>query len=102
MTMRLEDLYAKQDEILRNVLNISVLDHFIFDLTDDNSQTSLKGAFKGIESLLMPECGKYLVVTTMVENPDCLILMFPQDSDDNVEMKVFNTKSGKYNDLTDG
>ena len=77
--MKLEELYAKCDQILgAGCLNVSPIDHFVFDLTDDNSQKSLKGAFPGIESVLMPEVGKFLVVATIVENPEILVLMFPE------------------------
>ena len=97
--MKLEELYAKYDEILRG-LNVSSIDKFVFDLTDENSQNSLKSAFPGIESLLMPECGKYLVVATIVENPDCLVLLFPEQSDGNLSLKVFNTKTSSSVELT--
>ena len=97
--MKLEELYAKYDEILRG-LNVSSIDKFVFDLTDENSQNSLKSAFPGIESLLMPECGKYLVVATIVENPDCLVLLFPEQSDGNLSLKVFNTKTSGSIELT--
>ena len=97
--MKLEELYAKYDEILHG-LNVSSIDKFVFDLTDENSQNSLKSAFPGIESLLMPECGKYLVVATIVENPDCLVLLFPEQSDGNLSLKVFNTKTSRSIELT--
>ena len=97
--MKLEELYAKYDEILHG-LNVSSIDKFVFDLTDENSQNSLKSAFPGIESLLMPECGKYLVVATIVENPDCLVLLFPEQSDGNLSLKVFNTKTSCSIELT--
>ena len=97
--MKLEELYAKYDEILHG-LNVSSIDKFVFDLTDENSQNSLKSAFPGIESLLMPECGKYLVVATIVENPDCLVLLFPEQSDGNLSLKVFNTKTSGSIELT--
>lgn len=97
--MKLEELYAKYDEILHG-LNVSSIDKFVFDLTDENSQNSLKSAFPGIESLLMPECGKYLVVATIVENPDCLVLLFPEQSDGNLSLKVFNTKTSSSVELT--
>lgn len=97
--MRLEELYAKYDAILRG-MNISAMDKFVFDLTDESSQNSLKSAFPGIESLLMPECGKYLVVATIVENPDCLVLLFPEQSDGNLSLKVFNTKTSSSAELT--
>ena len=97
--MKLEELYAKYDEILHG-LNVSSIDKFVFDLTDENSQNSLKSAFPGIESLLMPECGKYLVVATIVENPDCLVLLFPEQSDGNLSLKVFNTKTSSSIELT--
>ena len=97
--MKLEELYAKYDEILHG-LNVSSIDKFVFDLTDENSQNSLKSAFPGIESLLMPECGKYLVVATIVENPDCLVLLFPEPSDGHLSLKVFNTKTSGSIELT--
>lgn len=34
--MKAEELYAKCDGLLRD-LNVSILDHFIFDLSDENS-----------------------------------------------------------------
>ena len=46
--MKLEELYAKYDEILRG-LNVSSIDKFVFDLTDENSQNSLKSAFPLID-----------------------------------------------------
>lgn len=99
--MRPEELYAKYDSILGvGGLNISPIDHFIFDLTDENSQGSLKGAFPGIENLLMPEAGKYLVVATVAECPDCLMLLFPEQSDGNTGLKVFNTATKAACDLT--
>ena len=92
--MKLEELYAKYDEILGvGCLNVSPIDHFIFDLTDDNSQKSLKGAFPGIESVLMPEEGKFLVVATIVENPEILVLMFPEQTDGSLGLFAFNTKT---------
>ena len=74
--MKLEELYAKDDGILAG-MNVSPVDHFVFDLEDDSSQTSLKSAFPGMESILKPECGKYLVATPIVENPDVIVLLFP-------------------------
>lgn len=75
--MKLDELYAKYDEIAGR-LNVTPVDHFIFDLTDDNSQKSLRSTFPGIEATLMPESGKYLVASPTVENPGLLVLMFPQ------------------------
>ena len=75
--MKLEELYAKYDEIAR-ALNVTPIDHFIFDLADENSQKSLKSAFPGIETTLMPESGNYLVAAPIVEGQDILLLMFPQ------------------------
>jgi hypothetical protein len=74
--MKLEEIYAKYDDMLRG-MNVSPIDKFVFDLTDENSQKSIKQAFPGIEALLMPESGKYLVVATLMESPECLMLMFP-------------------------
>ena len=92
--MKLEELYAKCDQILgAGCLNVSPIDHFVFDLTDDNSQKSLKGAFPGIESVLMPEEGKFLVVATIVENPEILVLMFPEQTDGSLGLFAFNTKT---------
>ena len=57
--MKLEELYAKCDQIVGvGGLNTTPVDHFIFDLGDESSQNSLKGVFHGIEDVLMPECGK--------------------------------------------
>ena len=83
-----------------NKLNVTKNQHFIFDLTDENSQNSLKRAFPGIDSLIIPESGKYLVVTTIVENTDCLLMLFPETTDGNLSIKVFNTKTMKSEDLT--
>ena len=99
--MKLEELYAKYDHILGpDGLKVTQTDHFIFDLTDDNSQKSLKQAFPGIESLLMPESGKYLVVAPIVENQDILVLMFPQQTDGSLALWAFNVKTKKGCDLT--
>ena len=98
--MKLEELYSKLDSVLSGGLNISVQDHFIFDLTDENSQKSLKQGFPGIESLMMPEAGRYLIVATFVENPECLMLLFPEQTNGNLSLRVFNTKSGKAKELT--
>ena len=99
--MKLDELYAKYDHILGpDGLKVSQTDHFIFDLTDENSQKSLKGAFPGIESLLMPESGKYLVVSPIVENPDLLVIMFPQQTDGSLALWAFNVKTKKGCDLT--
>lgn len=77
--MTVDELYAKYDNVVGNGgLNVTPTDHFVFDLSDENSQGSLKTAFPGIESVLMPECGKYLVVAPIVENQDLLVLLFPQ------------------------
>ena len=78
--MKIEELYAKYDRVL-NKLNVTKNQHFIFDLSDENSQNSLKRAFPGIESLIIPENGKYVVVTTIVENTDCLLMLFPETTD---------------------
>lgn len=99
--MKLEELYAKYDHILGpDGLKVTQTDHFIFDLADDNSQKSLKQAFPGIESLLMPESGKYLVVAPIVENQDILVLMFPQQTDGSLALWAFNVKTKKGCDLT--
>lgn len=99
--MKLEELYAKYDHILGpDGLKVTQTDHFIFDLADDNSQKSLKQAFPGIESLLMPESGKYLVVAPIVENQDILVLMFPQQTDGGLALWAFNVKTKKGCDLT--
>ena len=97
--MKLEELYAKYDEIVGK-MNVNPIDHFIFDLTDENSQRSLKESFPGIESILMPESGKYLVAAPIVENQDCLILMFPQKTDGNLGLWVYNTKTKGKSELT--
>ena len=94
--MRLEELYAKYDAIVgAGGFNVTPIQHFVFDLTDENSQNSLKAAFPGIESLLMPESGKYLVASTIVEQPDILVLMFPSQSDGSLGLSVFNTATKK-------
>ena len=94
--MRLEELYAKYDAIVGpGGFNVTPIQHFVFDLTDENSQNSLKVAFPGIESLLMPESGKYLVASTIVEKPDILVLMFPSQSDGSLGLSVFNTTTKK-------
>lgn len=97
--MKLEELYAKYDEIVGK-MNVNPIDHFIFDLTDENSQKSLKESFPGIESILMPESGKYLVAAPIVENQDCLVLMFPQKTDGNLGLWVYNTKTKGKSELT--
>lgn len=94
--MRLEDLYSKYDAIVgAGGLNVTPVDHFVFDLTDENSQAGLKAAFPGIESLLMPEVGKYLVASTIVEQPNILVLMFPSQSDGSLGLCAFNTQTKK-------
>lgn len=99
--MKLEELYAKCDQILgAGCLNVSPIDHFVFDLTDDNSQKSLKSAFPGIESVLMPEVGKFLVVATIVESPDILVLMFPEQTDKSLGLFAFNAKTRRSIQLT--
>ena len=101
--MKLEELYAKCDQILgAGCLNVSPIDHFVFDLTDDNSQKSLKSAFPGIESVLMPEVGKFLVVATIVESPDILVLMFPEQTDKSLGLFAFNAKTRRSIQLTNG
>lgn len=101
--MRLEELYAKFDTIVgAGGFNVTPVEHFVFDLTDENSQNSLKAAFPGIESLLMPESGKYLVASTIVEKPEILVLMFPSQADGSLGLCAFNTatKKGKRLDNT--
>ena len=94
--MRLEELYAKYDRIVgADGLNVTPIEHFVFDLTDENSQNSLKMAFPGIESLLMPESGKYLVASTIVEKPSILVLMFPSQADGSLGLCAFNTETKK-------
>lgn len=94
--MKLDELYAKYDHILGpDGLKVSPTDHFIFDLTDENSQKSLKTAFPGIESMLMPESGKYLVISPIVENQNILVMMFPQKTDGSIGLWAFNTKDMK-------
>lgn len=99
--MKLEELYAKYDEIVGK-MNVNPIDHFIFDLADENSQKSLKDSFPGIESILMPESGKYLVVSPIVEDQNCLVLMFPQQTDGSLGLWVYNTKTRGKTDLTGG
>ena len=99
--MKLEELYAKYDEIVGK-MNITPIDHFIFDLTDENSQKSLKENFPGIEAILMPEAGKYLVAAPVVEKEDCLVLLFPQKTDGSVGLWAYNTKTKGKSELTDG
>ena len=94
--MRLEELYSKYDAIVgAGGFNVTPVDHFVFDLTDENSQAGLKAAFPGIESLLMPEVGKYLVASTIVEQPNILVLMFPSQSDGSLGLCAFNTQTKK-------
>ena len=102
--MKIDELYAKYDHILGpDGLKVNQTDHFIFDLTDDNSQKSLKLAFPGIETVIMPESGKYLVVSPIVESPDILVMMFPQQSDGSLGLWAFNTKIKKgCNLINDG
>ena len=99
--MKLEELYAKYDEIVGK-MNITPIDHFIFDLTDENSQKSLKENFPGIEAILMPEAGKYLVAAPVVEMQDCLVLLFPQKTDGSAGLWAYNTKTKGKAELTDG
>ena len=96
--MRLEELYSKYDKIL-NGLNVHPIQHCIFDLSDENSQNSLKSTFSGIESVIMPECGKYLVMTSLMEDPNCLLLLFPEQSDGNLSISAFNMKNGTSKQL---
>ena len=100
--MKLDELYAKYDHILGpDGLGVSQTDHFTFDLADENSQKSLRIAFPGIESMLMPESGKYLVVAPIVENQDILVAMFPQQTDGSLGLWAFNTKKRKGCNLID-
>ena len=94
--MRLEELYSKYDTIVgAGGFNVTPVEHFVFDLTDENSQVGLKTAFPGIESLLMPEIGKYLVASTIVEKPEILVLMAPCQSDGSLGLYAFNTQTKK-------
>ena len=52
-------------------------------------------AFPGIESMLMPESGKYLVISPIVENQNILVAMFPQQSDGSIGLWAFDTKKKK-------
>lgn len=99
--MKLEELYAKYDEIVGK-MNINPIDHFIFDLADENSQKSLKDSFPGIEAILMPESGKYLVAAPIIEDQNCLVLMFPQQTDGSLGLWVYNTATKGRANLTDG
>ena len=97
--MRIEELYNIYDDLARGVLNITPIDHFIFDLTDDNSLKSLKTSFPGIEVALMPESGKYLVASPCVEKQDFLVLMFPQKSDGSIGLYAYDKANGAASDL---
>ena len=100
--MKLEELYAKCDQIVGvGGLNTTPVDHFIFDLGDESSQNSLKGVFHGIEDVLMPECGKYLVVVPIIEDQNILILIFPEQSDGSLGVRAFNTATGRNSNLMD-
>ena len=100
--MRIEELYNLYDALARGVLNITPIDHFVFDLTDDNSLKSLKTSFPGIEVALMPESGKYLVASPCVEKQDFLVLMFPQKSDGSIGLYAYDKANGAANDLMAG
>ena len=97
--MTVDELYGRYNDMLKGI-NVTPAEDFIFDLTDDNSQKSLKRAFPGIDALLMPECGNYLVVATVIEDPNCLMLLFPDQSDGSCSLKAFNTGTKAYCDLT--
>lgn len=98
--MTVDELYGRYNDMLKGI-NVTPAQDFVFDLTDDNSQNSLKSAFPGIDALLMPECGNYLVVATVIEDPNCLMLLFPDQSDGSCALKAFNTGTKGYCDLTD-
>lgn len=98
--MTVDELYGRYNDMLKGI-NVTPAEDFVFDLTDDNSQNSLKRAFPGIDALLMPECGNYLVVATVIEDPNCLMLLFPDQSDGSCSLKAFNTGTKGYCDLTD-
>ena len=98
--MTVDELYGRYNDMLKGI-NVTPAEDFVFDLTDDNSQNSLKRAFPGIDALLMPECGNYLVVATVIEDPNCLMLLFPDQSDGSCALKAFNTGTKGYCDLTD-
>ena len=98
--MTVDELYGRYNDMLKGI-NVTPSDDFVFDLTDDNSQNSLKRAFPGIDAILMPECGNYLVVAPLVEDPNCLMLLFPSQSDGSCSLKAFNAGTKGWCDLTD-
>ena len=94
MMMTTEQIYNIYDNMANGILKVTPIDHFIFDLTDDNSLKSLKSSFPGIEVALMPESGKYLVASPIVEKQDCLVLMFPQMSDGSMGIYAYDKPHG--------
>lgn len=98
--MKIDALYAKYGDVLVT-MNVNPIKHSVFDLSDENSLNSVKKSIPGIESQLMPENGKYLVLTTIVEDPNVLLMLFPETIDGNVGIKAFNMSSKHSKDLTE-
>ena len=100
MNIKISDLYTKCEDMAKAV-GLSVNDRFVFDLQDDTSVESIKSTFKGIEELLTPGVGRYMVLMVSNEKPDVLMAVFPETEEGEVKFTLFNVNDQSSMVVTD-
>lgn len=94
MNIKISELYTKCEDMAK-AIGLSVNDRFVFDLQDDTSLDSIKNTFKGIDKILLPGYGRYMVLMVSNEKPNVLLAVFPETEEFNLKLVLFNVKNQK-------
>lgn len=100
MNIKISELYAKCEDMAK-AIGLSVNDRFVFDLQDDTSLDSIKSTFKGIDKILLPGYGRYMVLMVSNEKPNVLMSVFPETEDFDLKLVLFNVKNQESLVVTD-
>ena len=98
MNIKISELYTKCEDMAK-AIGLSVSDRFVFDLEDDTSLDSIKDTFKGIESIITPGVGRYMVLMVSNEKPDVLMAVFPETEEGELKFILFDVKDQKSLDV---
>ena len=94
MNIKISELYTKCEDMAK-AIGLSVNDRFVFDLQDDTSLDSIKNTFKGIDKILLPGYGRYMVLMVSNEKPNVLMAVFPETEEFDLKLVLFNVKNQK-------
>lgn len=94
MNIKISELYTKCEDMAK-AIGLSVNDRFVFDLQDDTSLESIKDTFKGIDKILLPGYGRYMVLMVSNEKPNVLMAVFPETEEFDLKLVLFNVKNQK-------